>query len=675
MLRNLAASSRSAPVRDFRLVLVAGFGVVALVLAAFAIHAQLDGASFWATLVAPDRADLHQVLVRDSLLPRIAMTLLCGGALGLAGTLTQQVLRNPLAEPLTLGIFPGAYLALMIAGLWAPSWLAFGQPVIAFAGGALAMLVVFALAARQRMASLAVILSGMVVNLYCGAISLGLSLWHYDLLRGLMIWGGGALDQTGWHDARFLAAACAACALATVLLRRAFAVFEAGDSTVGSLGVGLRRMRFAALLIALVLTACVVSTVGVIAFVGLAAPMLARLAGARRLGERLVWAPAIGASLLWATDELVRVVSSTELFAAHLVPTGTVTSLIGVPCLLLMLPRLRSQPDLHAAAAAPVRHGRLARRLPFAVAGLAAVVALGFGVSRGLDGWYVASAAQIDALAFWRLPHVVAALAAGVLLAVAGTLIQRVTANPMASPDLLGVSSGGMLGILAVVLLGLAPTPAVLFIGCCGGAFATLALVVWFGARASFAPERMLLVGVAISALFQAVVSALLSSGDSRGDLLLNFILGSTYYVEPGAAYAAAAIALLSLVLGPLLGRWIDTLALGAATATSLGVPVPRARAAVLVLAALLTAAATLLVGPLSFVGLVAPHIARYSGARKAATQIGVAALVGALLMGFAEWLGRQIAFPQEMPAGLVATLIGGPYLVALMLRHRASAT
>ncbi|MFM0502674.1 Fe(3+)-hydroxamate ABC transporter permease FhuB [Paraburkholderia caffeinilytica] len=669
------ASSPLAPARDFRLALVAGFGVVALVLAGFSIHAQLDGASFWTTLFAPDRTDLHQVLVRDSLLPRIAMTLLCGGALGLAGTLTQQVLRNPLAEPLTLGIFPGAYLALMIAGLWAPSWLALGRPVIALAGGALAMLVVFALAARQRMASLAVILSGMVVNLYCGAISLALSLSHFDLLRGLMIWGGGALDQTGWQDTRFLTVAVAVCGLATLLLRRAFAVFEAGDSTVSSLGVGLQRMRFAALLIALVLTACVVSTVGVIAFVGLAAPMLARLAGARRLGARLAWAPAIGAALLWATDELVRVMSSVELFSAHLVPTGTVTSLVGVPFLLLMLPRLRSQPDLHAAAAAPVPHGRLARRLPLAIAGLVLVIALGFCVSRGADGWRLASLAQIEALAFWRLPHLVAALAAGVLLAVAGTLIQRVTTNPMASPDLLGVSSGGALGILVVLLLGLAPTSFVLFIGCGGGALATLALVVWFGARASFAPERMLLVGVAISALFQAVVSALLASGDSRGDLLLNLIIGSTYDVEPGAAYAAGAIALLSLVLGPLLGRWIDTLALGATTATSLGVPVPRARAAVLVLAAFLTAAATLLVGPLSFVGLVAPHIARYSGARKAGAQIGVAALVGALLMGLAEWLGRQIAFPQEMPAGLVATLIGGPYLVVLMLRRRASAT
>ncbi|KKJ01740.1 hypothetical protein XF14_37305, partial [Burkholderia gladioli] len=76
------------------------------------------------------------------------------------------------------------------------------------------------------------------------------------------------------------------------------------------------------------------------------------------LGQRLVWAPLLGAALLWLTDELVRVVSSAELFSAHLLPTGTVTSLIGVPLLLFLLPRLRAQPDLHAAgiaAPAPAR--------------------------------------------------------------------------------------------------------------------------------------------------------------------------------------------------------------------------------------------------------------------------------------------------------------------------------
>ncbi len=119
--------------RDWRFVLVGTLLALAAGLAAMNLHTALDGASFWSALAAPDMNDMRDVLVRDSLVPRIAVTLLCGAALGLAGTLVQQVLRNPLAEPMTLGIFPGAYLALMIAGIWMPGWLAAGRETIALA--------------------------------------------------------------------------------------------------------------------------------------------------------------------------------------------------------------------------------------------------------------------------------------------------------------------------------------------------------------------------------------------------------------------------------------------------------------------------------------------------------------------------------------------------------------
>ncbi len=675
MLRNPMALPRHAAPREFRWWLVGALLAVSLLLAALGIRAELDGAPFWQALLAPDPRDLHQILVRDSMLPRIAMTLLCGGALALAGTLAQQVLRNPLAEPMTLGVFPGAYLALVLADLWAPSWLVLGRPAVALAGGTVAMLIVFALSARQKMAPLAVVLSGMIVNLYCGAICLALSMAHFELLRGLMIWGGGALDQTGWHESRMLALAVLGCALVTALLRRPLGVFDAGDATVRSLGVGLHRTRVVALLVSVVLTAAVVSTVGVIGFVGLAAPTLARLAGARRIGQRLIWAPCLGAALLWLTDELVRVASSAELFSAHLIPTGTVTSLVGVPLLLLLLPKLRAQPDLHAAGIAAGPPARLARRLPVALVALVLVMGLSFGVTRTLDGWRIGDLEQMRAILFWRAPHTIAAAAAGVLLAIGGTLIQRITANPMASPDLLGVSSGGMLGIVAVLFAGVLPSPGVLFASCLGGVIVTLAMLMWLGSRAAFAPERLLLIGVAISALLQAIVSAMMSSGDSRVGMVLNFIVGSTYYVQAPIAYGATVIALLGLAGAPLLSRWVEALGLGAGVAGGLGVPVARARVTILLLASVLTAASTMLVGPLSFVGLIAPHIARFSGARRPASQILVAAVIGALLMTFAEWLGRQLVFPEEVASGLVATLIGGPYLIALMLRKTLTST
>lgn len=650
---------------NYNPLLLALLAVMALLLALSHIHNQLAGAPFWPALARPDV--LAQQLVRDSILPRIVMTWLCGIALALAGTLAQQVLRNPLAEPMTLGVFPGAWLALSIAAVWAPDWLIGQQDLLALAGGGGAMLLVFGLAWRQRMTPLAVILAGMVVSLYCGALNMALAVSSFNLMRGLMIWGGGALDQTGWTASVQLTLRIAPCLLAVLALRQPLAVFDAGETTARSLGINIAWTRFVALLLAVALTAFVVAAVGVIGFIGLAAPTLARLAGARRLTQRLWWAPLLGAALLWLTDELVQRISAAELFSAWLIPTGTVTALLGVPLLLCLLPRLRAQPELSGAIQlAPVRPARWRRWLLL----LPLAIALSLFVSRGMHGW---SVLPPDALLWlWRLPHAAAAVAAGLLLGTVGALLQRLTGNALASPDLLGVSAGGALGMVLILFALPDPGAGMLFAACLIGALATLALLLWLGGRAAFAPARLLLIGIALSALFQSVVSAVMSSGDPRAGVLINFVVGSTYYIEPATAWSALVIALLGMAVAPLCGRWLDTLALGLPTAVPLGVPVARARCCILLLAAVLTAASTLLVGPLSFVGLIAPHIARLAGARRTGPQLLASALIGAALMTLAEWLSRQLLFPQEMPTGLVASLLGAPCLVLLIWHRRA---
>ncbi|SAK64319.1 iron-hydroxamate transporter permease subunit [Caballeronia pedi] len=645
---------------------------LALALTLYAIHAQLAGASVWRALVAPEPGNLHQWLVHESALPRLAMTLVCGAALALAGTVAQQVLRNPLAEPMTLGIFPGAYLALSVATIWAPAWAASSREPIALAGGALAMLLVFALAWRQRLASLAVILAGMIVSLYCASLSLALAISNFQLLIGLMIWGGGALDGQSWHACIALFARLCVAIVVVFLLRRPLGLFEAGESTARGLGVSLARTRFAALALAVALTACVVSAVGVIGFIGLAAPTLARLAGARRFNDRLVWAPVFGALLLWLTDAAVQSIASTGVFGAQLIPTGAVTALFGAPMLLWLLRRLKSRPDLRGqdeGHAAPIRNARPRR----AIAWLALAAALAsFGslaIGRGLDGWRIASLAQIGALAFWHIPHLAAALAAGTMLGLAGTLIQRMTGNPVASPDLIGVSPGGALGIVVAVFVFDAPGPLQLFASCLAGAIVTLALLLWFGRRGMYAPERLLLIGVAIGALFQAVSGTVTASGDPRAVLILNYVVGSTYYVQPLASMLAAGVALFGLVVAPLFARPLELLSLGAGTSRSLGMRVGFARLLVLLFAALLTATSTILIGPLSFVGLMAPHLARSMGLVRVREQLIASATIGALLMVLADWAGSLVLFPNELPAGLTAALIGGPYLLWTLLR------
>ncbi|MFT4063673.1 Fe(3+)-hydroxamate ABC transporter permease FhuB [Paraburkholderia sp.] len=626
---------------------------------------------WWPAIVSPDLRDMREAVVNQSMLPRVAVCWLAGAQLALAGAIFQQVLRNPLAEPTTLGVSAGASLALSTVSLFAPHWLFVGQQWVALAGAALAMLIVVALAWRRRLSPVALILGGLILNFYCGSIDAVLTLFHHDDLQSLFLWGAGSLNQNNWDAPRALLPHLVAGACVAAALVRPLTMMSLADGSARSLGVPLRFLRLAALALAVFLAASVVATVGVIGFLGVLAPMIVRLAGARRFRSRLVWAPLFGAVLLWLADQLVQTFSG----AWAGVPTGAAMSLVGAPFLFWLLPRLPALPDTVDMSTHDAHRTR--RRLPVWIALgiviLAAAVVVGLLLGASPDGWRWAAGDDLVALLHWRGPRVSAALAAGSLLGVAGAIMQRVTGNSMASPEVLGISAGASLGLIALLFV----TPGaghLLQTGAAGaGAFATLLAMLVLGRRYGFAPERMLLVGVTLGTAFSALVTVLLASDDPHFTGLLAWMAGSTYGVTTQDA-ATACIAL--LVFGAaafVLVRWLDILPLGGTVATSLGVRSGVSQLALLLLAALMTGMATIVIGQLSFIGLMAPHLARMLGFRRASAQLGGAALLGALIMVLADWLGRNVLFPFQIPVGLLATLIGGAYFMWLMLRGRAA--
>lgn len=642
--------------------------VLTLGLACAELARQLPGALWWQALFSPELDDARQAVVHFSWLPRLAICLLAGAALGLAGTLMQQVLRNPLASPTTLGVASGAQLALMMVTLLAPSWLLIGREWIAMAGGSLAMGLVFALAWRRQLNPVVIVFAGLVINLYLAAISMGLLLFFQEELKGLLVWGSGSLAQNSWSGVGYLLPRLLLAAMLAAVLVRPLAVLELDDASARSLGVSLKHLRFAGLGLAVFITACVVSVVGLIGFIGLAAPAMVRLLGVRKLAQRLLWAPILGALLLAATDLLLQTLSR---FWPVLIPTGAMTALLGAPLLLWLIPRLgikQSAPKANSSLLL-ARHPAPTRLVGLMVLGLAAAVIASLLFGQGMGGWHWPSWLRWQAQLEWRLPRTLAAGAAGVLLALAGTLLQRVSNNPMASPELLGVSGGTFMGVIAAALLLPALPLPMMLLGGLVGAFACLLLLVLINRRNGFQPERILLSGIAITALFEPLQAIALANGDLRVQQLLSWMSGSTYYVTQPVALALVVLALLMLAACLLVSRWLDLMPMGPAVATALGIHLGRAQLTILLLVAVLTASATMVIGPLSFAGLLAPHLARLMGLVRARWHLLGAAGCGALLMVSADWIGQQILFPQEVPVGLVSTLLGGAYFMWCLRR------
>lgn len=624
----------------------------------------------WRPLVPGDAATaaaLDQILLWQSLLPRSAVALLAGAALGLAGALLQRVLRNPIADPSTLGISAGAQLALTWATAFAPALIGFSREGVALAGGLAAAAIVLGLSWRRGLEPVTVILSGMMLSLVASALSVTLVLARGEYVMSLFIWGAGSLNQQGWDAAVTIAARLVLGGIATGLLLRPLSLLGLDDAGAKSLGLAVHAFRLLALLVAVWLAASVTAAVGVIGFIGLAAPAFARFCGARRTAQVLALSPLVGALLLGLTDSAVQLLSGGF---GDIVPTGAATALLGGPLLLWLLRGVHGG-NRPPAARAPVgrRLGRPGRALSW-LALLAILLLLG-GLMTGRDfgGWSLAIGALFADLLPFRGPRLVVAAAAGAMLAAAGTLLQRMTGNPMASPEVMGISAGGGVGLTAVLFLAGFPDPFTMIAGMAAGALVTLGLVLAITARSGFGPERLLLSGIALGAFGMSILTTVLAGGGMRGYILLTWMSGSTNNAGPVEAWVGLAAAVVLIAPLPFLARWLDLLPLGTGVGTSLGLPVKQARLALAVIAALLTAVSSLLVGPLSLIGLIAPHLARLLGFVHGRHQLAAAVLIGMAVLVFADWFSRVVIFPYQVPLGLFASLVGGPYLIWLLNR------
>ena len=641
--------------------------------AAFAAHLALSAgmpSTAWLGLALGNEASTYQeVLFQQAALPRAAMAVMVGAALGLAGSVLQQITRNRLVSPLTIGASSGAWFALLAVGVLAPEVTARHGVWIAMAGAVATTGLVFSLAGARGIESLGIVLAGMAMHILLTAAARILILVHGETVRNLFIWGAGDLTQNGWEPALELAPQLGLAAAVVFLCRRPLALMRLGSQ--GAAGRGLRVWPFAlaASLTALWLTAAAIAWVGLIGFIGLLAPNIARLLGARTAMSEAGLSLALGALCLLAAD-IVALAAGT--FTRDLVPTGASSALIGAPALILLASRGMRRGD-HAAFARLDGFSRPAAALVPVTAGLvvvACLIALLLGPAG--NGWQIALPGDFAFQHRW--PRIVSALAAGAGMAVSGLILQRLLRNPLASPDIIGISSGASLALIAtLVFAGLsipeAGAPVAML-----GSLGVLATLLMLGRRLRHEPALIALAGIALAATMDALLQFVLARGGEETYMVVNWLAGTTFRVTgPQSLSLLAAVAVLSGIACAL-ARWLTLLSASDAIAAGRGLAVERARPALLSVAAVIAALVTAVVGPVAFIGLVAPHMASLLGARRVVEQLAVALAVGACLFVASDWIGRTMLYPRQVPAGAVASILGGAYLAALLARRRGVA-
>jgi len=624
-------------------------------------------------------------ILTASRLPRLLAGVAVGLALGCAGALLQSVSRNALASPDTLAVTAGAYFGLCLVaalGLAVPLW---ASSAVAVIGGLLAAGLVLALAGGAGSSTTRLILAGSAVAMALQSGTSMLLILFEAETTGLYAWGSGSLAQLNLTASMRALPVIAAVMLLALLLARRLDVLGLGDDAASSLGVPVRSTRVIAVVAAVLLTSIAVTVAGPIAFVGLGAPVLARLLGAlvRSLNRHVLLLPAsalIGALVVLLADAAVRQVLGPQ--GATAVPTGIPTALLGALIVILLARRL---PDSGAAKQPPqARTGlRTARRflvvLAVCGAALAGIALLGLLAGSlwlrtgDVALWLQGEAPSLVARALGeRLPRMSAAVLAGAALALAGCVVQSTVRNPLAEPGLLGITAGAGLGAVIVVTALGGGRPAMIALSVVAGiaTFVVIGLLAW---RGGLSPQRFVLVGIGVGYAMSAVTTFLLLQANAWDTpRILTWLSGTTY----GRTFADVLPVLVVLVLVvPVmlaLHRELDLLAIDEDSPRILGVRLERTRMLVLGLSAVLGAISVVAVGVVGFVGLVAPHLARALVGGRHLRTIPVAMLLGGVLVGLADALGRSLIAPAQIPAGLMVSLLGAPYFVWLLWRSRA---
>ncbi|WP_343074720.1 FecCD family ABC transporter permease [Nakamurella aerolata] len=326
--------------------------------------------------------------------------------------------------------------------------------------------------------------------------------------------------------------------------------------------------------------------------------------------------------------------------------------------------------------------GRRVAVLTAALAALLVVCVLSIAIGENLIGpaavlrGLFAPPGSIEHNIVWasRVPRTVVGLVVGLALALAGGVIQALTRNPLADPGILGVNAGAAFVVaIGIAVLGVDRPIGYVWFALVGAAVTTVAVYAIGGGRGRATPVRLTLAGVALGAVLAGITQGITLLNPRAFDEFRAWSAGTLAGRYLDTVWQVLPFVVLGALLVAVLPRNLNGMAMGEDTATALGINVGRTRAGAVLAVTLLAGAATALAGPIAFVGLMVPHLARWLVGADQRWILAVSAVGGPMLVLLADVIGRVIIRPDEMPVSIVAAFVGAPVLIALVRRKGAS--
>ncbi len=611
-------------------------------------------------------------------LPRTIIAMLTGGNLAVAGALMQGATRNRLASPGIFGVTAGASVVISLWLALSPEQGAFTLVALSFmgaaAGGLLVLFVGGALSGGSNMVRMA--LTGVAISAVLASLTQAIVILDENSADKVLFWLAGSVHQSNWDDVKTIFPWTIAGCLIAAAVSFPLDSLALGDGVAKGLGRHPSQIRVASFVAVIVLTGAAVAIAGPISFLGLIVPHMAR----RLVGtSHKILVPVsflLGAALMVHADCLSRLIRF-----PYETPSGVLTAVVGGPFFLYVarkenLRRAILGEYLISANGQPKNEIRKLVILFIATLFVSlashAIGAVSFG-AKELFAWIGGSSESMAGiiLSRFRAPRITTALLAGGAMAISGTLIQAVIRNPLAAPETIGISRGASLAVVSLfMILGVVSTVTISVIALVGGLFAGEITYILAYNRGVSGP-RLALVGLAVSTIAASVVTLLLATYPQDLNVALLWLTGSLWGRQWTDALGLLPWVAILFPVAFALATHLDVLALGDEIATSLGERVETLRLGSLLIAVALSSSSVAAVGAISFVGLMAPHVARLLVGQRHRLLIPAAAAVGAIVLVLADTAGRGLLPPVEIPAGIITAVFGGLYFIYLLYKAK----
>ena len=586
------------------------------------------------------------------LLPTLLMALLCGALLAQSGAVVQTSLGNAFASPYTIGISAGALLGAMVINLVLDDPSIWQVWMAAFTFALVISMLILLLSQVIGGGKLQLILIGMAMSLAVGSLSSAIMIYAEQRMDGLFLWGSGNIGQTDGQLVSIIFIPALLLLALPLLCHRQLDMLNLGDDTANVVGLSVRRWRAILLMIAVLQASLVTAMVGVLGFVGLMAPHIARMLGFNKTKQQLICASVFGALLVIAAELFSRSLP----ISGFRLPTGVLTVLLGMPFFLYLLTR---------------KKGAMGMAMQESGFGLAALIKLPKFLAIAIPAILLI----LTAMKFWPSDvgfeftawRMAVAVMAGIGLGMAGCALQALFRNPMASPDISGATSASVLCIIGALQIWPDSSRVDLFLWALVGA-GIVVCILFIAMRYQLRVSQLALLGIAISAWCGTIASMMLTFGAGAASVTVLWLTGTTYGADAQIGWLLMAVTVPCCLALLALARNLDLFTLGEDWGLHLGQPLMKLRLLIILLVVLLTAAAVAAVGAIAFVGLLSPHILRLLGQTRHWVLLLGSSLVGAWLLLLADGLGRTLIAPFEIASGILVSIIGGLYFISLIL-------